>query len=279
MSKENEVPVFVCFCNEPYERFLPWLLKSMDIWLDDYVMVCYGLDYEPKIRHNRVVLRRMSSKGYANPSLLKPAVLLDMLHRGFNEYVFIDIDSVIGRRFSIDMVRNTDLNYPIGVLGPWPIIVRWTIDLAGNRTDYNEVALFSYFGMSSFGARSIDHVTTNLLAVNAKCTDFLEEWMSICANGYFNKHLDLYLTFTDETAYNLVMNRRRLNRTLPRVCLNAFHYDAVEVVETNDDIEGEVLGRGQSRVDRSSQVGIYHAVKSDEDLALCLELFAKEARS
>jgi len=241
----------------------------------DYKLVCFGVDYVPKFRHPRLEATSFSSEGYAHAWYMKPEALLKTVETGVEEFVYLDVDYICGRRFSVNMFDKA-MSYPLGVPSAWKVMNKWHTDAGGVRHDYSDVALFSYFNLPAWD-RSVWYTRADLLSVSAECEDFLHEWVALCRNKYLTDRSELYVPFPDETMYNVVLNRRRCTQQLKRVSINAFVFEVFNEVELKDDLSGEVL-RHDSVCDSSYMVGLYHAIKDEGDLSRCLEVLEREAK-
>jgi hypothetical protein len=200
----------------------------------------------------------------------KPEILLDSLKYS-SEVCYMDSDIVLGKRFNIDSLFNSYIDYPLCCKGPLEFVWVWyTIDGVSFRIDENN--LMDYYGVKE---RSSTYLWASMMSFTENCRDFLEEWSSILNNPYLLKRDKHYFPFREETAFNVTFWKRHCNKILDLVFFNTIKFESFLKVETEDDFSQEIRNYTEYETvdngiyetcNNSSIVQLYHGLKPGEDL-------------
>lgn len=239
---------------------------------DDCTVVFYMVGYDSAIEYPGLIKRRWDPVVERdNFQLYKPHIMLQSLEFE-GSLIYFDTDILLGKRFSLDSLR-CDLDYPLACVGPLNHVYHWEVDSEGNSYYHDENLLMSYYGVPE---RTTAYMWTSMLSYNQSCKDFLIEWCSIMDNVYF--HIDgrtkSYFPFGDETAFNVLMWKRKCVQTLPRYFVNTTLFETMRKVE-NDDGYTHYQDNFENnsppvelyeRCDSSDQVQFYHGMKDHQNL-------------
>ena len=196
-----------------------------------------------------------------------------------DQYVFTDTDVLFSNRFEFDKVTGVE-SYPLGSFGPHEYPFLWEATHSGERVILNELPLMQYFNVNG---RSQRYLWSCFYSFNPNCKDFFEEYTSMCRNRYLLDRRKIYFPYSDETAFNVCLWKREVNKNLGFAFVNTSRYDTVKRVEENlvglNQRLGNAIdsfGADWEYVDDSSKVLFYHGFKDDASTKVILEYLTHE---
>ena len=191
----------------------------------------------------------------------KPGICLDALKKCDGDFLYVDTDVFFSRRFPEFKIKS-GLDHPCYVEGPieYPYTF-WSTDK--ETTQFDERKLMSYHGVPE---RTMHYVMACLFTFNINCVDFLEEWRSICENKYLLKNHTAIFPFTDETAANVLLWKRKIYEKYDRIFVNTHKFSTFKLCEENDFIKDTLIDNNiYEQCKDSSKVYFYHGVKDKEE--------------
>lgn len=253
----------VILSDKNYEYQVENLLKSLDYSkvVPEYIFY-YTIGFNSSIEHKN--LKKVPwPKIFDLPKydFYKPGICLDVLNKVGGNFLYVDTDIIFSKRFS-DFKIKKGLNHPCYVEGPieYPYTF-WKTD--ENITQFDERKLMSYYGVSE---RTMHYVMACLFSFDSNCIDFLEEWRSICENKYLLKNHSAVFPFTDETAANVLLWKRKICEKYDRIFVNTHKFSTFKLCEENDDIKNTLIDNNiYEQCKDSSKVYFYHGVKVKEE--------------
>lgn len=231
----------------------------------------------------------------------KPAILFHALNHFGGDFLFMDCDILVGKRFNIDYFKN-DEDYPLLttishsfpiIFGPhysnakiWNPTLKYIgsdglerlaveVDIDGRVTGtpgtiiYNEAALMCLFGVKK---RSMRYVGTCVISFGEKCEDFILEWKSLIENPWIRRRGKEYLPFHEETAINIILWRRGVEKNYETIFVNTHKSEILKKVEMDPNILDTYLeDDGYTYCRNSSEVLFYHGFKDHNESQMALE--------
>lgn len=186
-------------------------------------------------------------------------------------YAFTDTDVLFSKRFSFDRIKHNN-PYPLASYGPHEYPYIWEI-VDGNYKIYNETKMMNYFNVSQ---RSQRYVWSCFYSFNSYCTDFFEEYISMCKNQYLQKYPKEYFPYADETPFNICLWKRGVINNLGFSFVNTNNPEVVRKVESlkiNNSHVGENIdshGADWEYIHNSDDVLLYHGFKNQVDIDAAL---------
>lgn len=290
------------FSDKNYEYQVDYFLQFIELHNIDCEVLYYTIGFNSSLDKEFLIKKfwkiNDNYKGEKEPGgpiiddfhYYKPEIFLDALKFG-DEFLFMDTDIVIGKRFKLDLFKNNydfpllsigNLDYPIRFAKLEVIKQIWNknlveVDEMGvhtgipNSVIFNEAVLMDYFGIKE---RTMTYVFTSIVSFNKKCEDFIREWKSIVDNEWIRSKGYEYLPFWEETAINIVLWRRKININLGRIFVNTLFFDVIKTIEENDDIIDQYInGVNVHYCENSSKCLFYHGIKDKEELEKTLNYF------
>lgn len=258
---------FVLYSNNDYEYMVDAFIKSTIYAKLDLPILYYTIGFNSTLDYpnlTKIYFEPITDK--INFNYYKPNILKDSL-KYIETACFMDSDILLSRRFSVDIFENKDLEYPLSCLGPeqYPYVY-WTN--GQESLSFDDSALRDYFNI---GPRSMGYLWSCQISYNRKCEDFIDEWLSICDNKYLlNKGKVLghkeYFPFTDETAYNVTLWKRKVNNHLGYKFLNTANFETFNIVENSENISNQYFDNLYGLVENSNSINFYHGFKEKNDL-------------
>ena len=195
------------------------------------------------------------------------------------QYIFTDTDVLFSNRFEFDKVTGIE-SYPLGSFGPHEYPLAWEKTPSGGEVIFDEQALMRYFNVNG---RTQRYLWSCFYSFNPNCKDFFEEYTSMCRNRYLLDRQKIYFPYADETAFNVCLWKREVNKNLGFAFVNTSRYDTVKRVEENlvglNQHIGNVIdnfGADWEYVDDSRKVLFYHGFKDDASTKVILEYLTHE---
>jgi hypothetical protein len=241
---------------------------------DDVKIVYYTIGFDSNFEFKNLYKVKIDKKPYY-PSFhfYKSELSLLTMHMFPNEYyLFTDTDVLFSRNFNFSDHKYNE-TYPMASFGPHEYPFIWE-EVNGVKIIYNEEKLSKYMGISG---RSMRYCWSCFFAFNPNCKDFLEEYTSICQNGYLLNRRKEYFPYADETAFNVCLWKRNATKNLGSAFVNTHLLDTVRQVEErkakNQVFENNVDAFGSSweRVDDPNSVLLYHGFKEPVETQETLE--------
>lgn len=268
----------VFYSDYNYEYQAKSLIESILINVKDEVqMIYYTIGFESTLDYpnlTNVFYPKNDNKRFFE--FYKPTIMLDAISKFGGNFLFLDTDILIGKRFDISRF-NSDLDVPLFPYGNWdyPFLCNGQ-DQNGEYIDFsNETELMKYFGV---GSRSMNYVYTCVFSFNDKCSDVLKEWESMCDNKYLLQDTRKYYPFKDETPLNVILWKRGVKQNLNRIYLNTIQSEPLIYIEENDGVAGDaynmgIFGNSNMKCENSSDIMIYHGIKDKVELDKALTYF------
>lgn len=236
-------------------------------------LVYYTIDFDSSLEYENLIKIRIDKKeNLPRFEFYKPTVLLDSLTRfKADNYLYVDVDIIFGKRFSIDKIINPH-DYPLLSQGNWNFPFYFKI-LNGEKTVYNESSLMNYLKVKE---RSMGYVYTCIISYNQKCREIFEEWEFLCNDPFLLENREKYLPFPDETVLNVLLWKKGINQNFGRLYLNTLDYDPLVYVEENEGVSGNtslnygIFNSDLMRCENSSDILFYHGIKDKETIERCL---------
>jgi hypothetical protein len=262
----------ILYSDKGYEGMVESFLISMKYAQCANIPVLYytiGFDSELDYT-NLTKIRWEVDPNKIEPTYYKPEILLDSLKYS-SEICYMDSDIVLGKRFNIDSLFNSYIDYPFCCRGPLEFVWIWYI-IDGVSFKIDEGNLMNYYGVKE---RSSTYLWSSMMSFTENSRDFLEEWSSILNNPYLLKRYKDYFPFRDETAFNVTFWKRHCNQILDLVFFNTIKFESFLKVETEDDFSQEIRNYTEYETvdngiyetcNNSSIVQFYHGLKPGEDL-------------
>jgi hypothetical protein len=241
---------------------------------NNFTLVYYTIDFESNLEYENLIKVRIDKKhNLPKFEFYKPTVLLDSISRfNVDNYLFVDVDIIFGKRFSIDKIVNKR-EYPMLSQGNWDFPFYWFKDINGKETIFNESSLMDYLGVKE---RSMGYVYTCIISYNQKCREILEEWENLCNNPSLLQNREKFFPFPDETALNVLLWKKNIKENFGRLYLNTLDYEPLVYVEKNEGISGNpdlnygVFDSDLMRCENSTNILFYHGIKDKETIEKCL---------
>lgn len=259
----------VIYSDKGYEKMVDSFLISRKYANSENVPVLYyTIGFDSSLDYNNLKKVRWEfDSNKIDLTFYKPEILIDSLKYS-NEICYMDCDIVLGKRFNIDKLFDTELDYPLCCRGPVEFVWVWYY---AEEIRVDETNLMDYYGVKE---RSSTYLWASMISFTDKCLDFLEEWSSILNNKYLLKNSKHYFPFREETAFNVTFWKRNCKKHLDLLFFNTLKFNSFLKVETEDNFQQEIRNFAMSLIDESiyetcldsSIVQFYHGVKPGEDL-------------
>jgi hypothetical protein len=263
----------IIYSNEAYEHMVHALVASRSYaGAEEHTIVFYMVGYESDINYPNMIKRRWDPQiERENFQFYKPHVMLQSLEFE-GELIYIDTDILLGKRFNPSSLVY-DLSHPVACIGPLEYVFLWNVTPEGETIKYDESLLMDYL---SVGEKTTQYLWTSMLSYSRESRDFLQEWCSVVDNSYFRRDdkVSHYMPFGDETAFNVIMWRRKHTYCLPRLFMNTTVFDTLQKVEQSEDYsyfqrsDGDLQPPKEvyERCDDSGMVQFYHGVKEHSEI-------------
>jgi hypothetical protein len=252
---------FVFYSDSKYEYQVKNFLKSIPYGgMSGSNFYYYTIGFESDISYpNLNLIPCDKSKTLERFEFYKPGICLDSLKRTEGNFIFVDTDIILSRRF-----KNTPFNYmsnhPVFCRGPIDYPNTYWADSKGT-TVFDENKLMRYLGVQQ---RTMNYVMTCFFTYNNLCKDFLEEWESICENKYLQKNQQSYFPFTDETIANVLLWKRNASIDYDRGFVNTHKFSTFKMCEESDYILDTLIDDNMyEQCKDSSKVYFYHGTKDE----------------
>jgi hypothetical protein len=260
----------VFYSDKNYEYQAKSLIESILINGDsDIQMIYYTIGFESTLKYSNLT-KKIYPLDIKKPKFeyYKPSIILDAIDSFGGDFLFLDTDIIVGKRFNKDKFIHS-LDYPLLSVGNWdyPFVCKSFDGEHQNVCD--ETNLMKYFGVS---ARTMNYVYTCIISFNEKCRDFIFEWKSMCDNEYLLVNRETYFPFPDETPMNILLWKRNIQINYDRIYLNTLEFNPLKYIEENNDIVGDsninygIMGSDLMRCDNSSNIMFYHGIKNSDEL-------------
>jgi hypothetical protein len=246
-----------------YEYQVVNLLKSLDYAkVVPYRIYYYTVGFNSTIeRKNLIKVPWPKVSDLPKYDFYKPGICLDVLKKTGGQFVYVDTDIIFSKRFS-EFTIKTGLNHPCFVEGPIEYPYTFWKDNVG-ITKFDERKLMDYYGVQD---RTMIYLMACLFTFNVDCEDFLQEWQSICENKYLLKKHSVIFPFTDETAANVLLWKRKASERYERIFVNTHKFSTFKLCEESNDIKKEWIDNNMyEQCEDSSKVYFYHDTKDHEE--------------
>ena len=121
----------------------------------------------------------------------------------------------------------------------------------------------NYMGVKE---RSMNYIMSCFFTYNNLCSDFLEEWESVCENKYLQKDQQSYFPFTDETIANVLLWKRNSSIDYSRGFVNTHKFSTFKMCEDSDNIKDTLIDDNMyEQCKYSSMVYFYHGTKDESE--------------
>jgi hypothetical protein len=253
----------VVLSDKNYEYQVFNLLKSLDYAkVVPYRIYYYTVGFNSTIeRSNLVKVPWPKVVDLPKYDFYKPGICLDVLKRTGGQFVYVDTDIIFSKRFSEFNIK-TGLNHPCFVEGPIEYPYTFWKDNVG-ITKFDERKLMDYYGVQD---RTMTYLMACLFTFSIDCEDFLQEWQSICENKYLLKKHSVIFPFTDETAANVLLWKRKASERYERIFVNTHKFSTFKLCEESNDIKKEWVDNNMyEQCEDSSKVYFYHGTKDHEE--------------
>lgn len=193
-------------------------------------------------------------------------------------YIFSDTDILYSRKFNFDLVKH-NLAYPLASYGPHEYPYMW-YEINGETIIRDETVLMKYHNVPQ---RSQRYVWSCFYSFNPSCTDFFEEYTSMCRNQYLLKEHPIYFPYADETPFNICLWKRNATQNLEHAFVNTHKLSTVKRVE--EESIGRIhmgnnldaFGADWEYVHDPSKVLLYHGFKDKEEMNESLDYLINQA--
>lgn len=262
--------VIVFYSDSKYEYQAKGVIESF--LLNQYKLnnniklVYYTIGFDSDFSYENLIKVKVDRKeNLPRFEFYKPSVILDSLSRfEADNYLYVDVDIIFGKRFSIDKIVNNK-NYPLSSQGNWAFPFYFK-KINNEEIIYNELSLMEYLGVKE---RSMEYVYTCIISYNKKCKDILEEWEILCNNEFLLENREKFLPFTDETILNVLLWKLGIKKNFGRLYLNTLNYEPFIYVENNENVSGDpesnygIFSNDLLRCENSSDILFYHGIKDE----------------
>jgi len=297
------------YSDSKYEYLVKYFIESLILTENsDIPVIFYTIGFNSELNYPNLIKRFYPiNDSYGKDFYFyKPAIMLDALDYFGGEFLFLDTDIVFGKRFDINFfnhdydfpmlttinwaypirfgghyttqkVHNPELTYISEDGGEYPAVeIDWDGNISGNpgTVIFNEVVLMSYFGIKR---RTMRYVGTCLLSFGEKCYDFILEWKSLIENPWIKSKGFEYLPFHEETAINIILWRRGINKQYDRIFQNTGYFSTYKLVEENEGIMNMMIDGDENQMcENSSKMLFYHGIKDVDELEKVIEYLKNE---
>lgn len=264
----------VIYSNQAYEHMVETFLASRAYaGADEHTVIFYMVGYDSEIEYPNLVKRRFDPVvERQNFQFYKPHVMLQSLEFE-GDLIYFDTDIMLGKRFDPSLLQSVH-GHPVACAGPLNFVYFWEQFPDGTNRQYDESMLKDYFGVQE---RTTHYLWTSMLGYNSGCRDFLQEWCSMVDNSYFHRDgmSRYYFPFGDETAFNVLMWKRRCETYLPRFFVNTTVFETLMRVESDNSYNYYQDNTPENhtpvkeiyeRCDDANIVQFYHGIKESREL-------------
>lgn len=260
----------VFYSDKNYEYQAKALIESIILnGKEDISMIYYTIGFQSSLNYPNLT-KKPFPIDFNKPKFefYKPTILLDAIDTFGGEFLFLDTDIIVGRRFNINKFKHNK-PYPILSVGNWDYPFVCSYENGEYKNVCDETNLMNYFGVKG---RTMNYVYTCIISFNENCRDFILEWKSMCDNEYLLIHRGVFFPFPDETPMNVLLWKRGIDVNYGRIYLNTLEFEPLKYIEENDDVVGDekinygILGSDLMRCDNSSNVMFYHGIKNNVEL-------------
>ena len=276
----------VFYTDVKYEYQAKALIESILATGENIEMIYYNIGFNSSLEYPKLTKKffEIDSKK-PKFEFYKPSILLDAIDSfGDGNFLFLDSDIIVGRRFSISKVK-TDFDFPMCSVGNWDFPFKSSSDshyIDGVFVGDNTCDERNLMKQLDVKARSMMYIYTCLISFNDKCRDIINEWKLLCDDDYLMKNHEFFFPFPDETALNVTLWKRNVNKNFGRIYLNTLEAEPLKYIEENDNITGDpnlnygILGSNLMRCDNSSDIMFYHGIKDAKILDDVIEYLKKD---
>jgi hypothetical protein len=275
---------FLLYSDKGYERMVEsFLISRKYAECENIPVLYYTVGFESKLDYPNLTKVRWEidlKKINLNFSHYKPEIILNALNYA-DEICYMDSDVVLSKRFNINSLFNTELDYPLCSKGPLDFVWVWYQN-QDEVFHVDEKNLMNYYGVNE---RSDVYLWASMMTYTEKCRDFIEEWSSISNNPFLLKNHQHYFPFYDETALNVTFWKRGCDQYLDLIFFNTVEFESFLKVETQDEFKQEFIDYAEYSLDdyriyetckNSSTVQFYHGLKLGENLDKVLNWMKSE---
>jgi hypothetical protein len=246
-----------------YEYQVANLLKSFQYAnIEPNNIFYYTIGYNSKLQYKNLTKIPWPKLNYLPKfDFYKPSICLDVLNRTDGNFYYLDADIILSKRFNLFEIKS-NLEHPCFCEGfiEYPFTF-WKSDT--ETIKFDETKLMKYFGVTE---RSMFYVMACFFTFDKHSIDFLEEWKSICENQYLLKNHISYFPFTDETAANILLWKRKLNQKYDRIFVNTHKFSTFKLCEENSNIKKTLIDENiYEQCEDSNNVYFYHGTKVKEE--------------
>jgi len=260
-----------------YEYQAKALIESIILNVkEDVQMVYYTIGFESSLEYDNLIKVPYEKDSMKKSfEFYKPSIMLDAIDKFGGNFLFLDTDILIGRRFEISKVLN-NLDIPLFPYGNWDYPFLFDgVDSNGNHINFrNEEAIMEYFGVKS---RSMNYVYTCVCSFNERCSSILREWKSMCEYIFLlEEDIYKYYPFKDETPLNIILWKRGITENLGTVYLNTIEAHPLIHIEENEGVVGDaynmgIFGNPNMKCENSSNIILYHGIKDRDEIDMALD--------
>lgn len=268
----------IFYSDSKYEYQAKALIESILINSKNTQMIYYTIGFESSISHPNLTKRIFPIDiKKTRFEFYKPSILIDAIECFGGKFLFLDVDIIIGKRFSISKIDH-NFDFPMMSCGNWDYPFTSSHENGSITNIGDESELMKYFGVSK---RSMNYVYTCVISFNEKCKDILLEWKSMCENEFLLQRRIFYFPLADETPMNIILWKRGIDRNFGRIYLNTLDIEPLKYVEENDNVVGDnninygIFGSPLMRCDNSSLILLYHGIKDDDKLSKVINYLKK----
>jgi hypothetical protein len=292
------------YSDKKYEYQVKYFMESLNLTGNSHIpVIFYTIGFESDFCYPNLIKKFFPiNNDYGKDFYFyKPAIMIDAIDYFGGDFLFLDTDIVFGKRFNIDFFDH-DYNFPMLTTINWPYPIRfgdhytkqkihnpnltyiggdgverpaveidWDGSLSGNSgaVIFNEVVLMKHYGIKK---RTMRYVGTCLLSFGEKCREIILEWKSIVENPWIRSKGYEYLPFHEETAINIVLWRRGIDKQYNRIFQNTLWFSTFKLVEENDSIINMYIDGDENQMcEDSSKMLFYHGIKDVSELEKVIE--------
>ena len=171
----DKTKCFVIFSNKPYESLAEQLIIGLDRYSNVDVLH-YTVDYKSNLTYQNLTNIEFTIKGDSNDrhhmQFAKPSIFLDVLNRGYQSAVFLDVDIQVKSNI------NSLFNY-IGEIEDGPIFQKGAWDFTSVNGQYIPgPELIKILDLQT--AQNAPQGITNVLIFNQSNKELFKEWEQAC---------------------------------------------------------------------------------------------------
>lgn len=265
--------ILVLFSDKNFEYQSICSIKSIENKITDDIKILYfTIDFDSSFEcKNLYKIKIEKINDYPLYNYYKPELCLKSLELfpEENHFIYADSDILYSSQFEFKNFIN-EYSYPLASCGPheYP----YTYEQFGEKvTIFNETELMKYFNVDK---RSMWYLFSCFFTFNRNCTDFLDEWMSMCKNKYLLNKQKVIYPFKDETSFNICLWKRNATVNLGFIFVNTHKSETIKFIEENTVIEHH--GSHWEYVKNSKDIAFYHGFKEELDIKSGLDILFKK---